>query len=60
MVNQETIAGAKNDETILWCVKGLVATSEQQGHGFQKKNLIFHLKANWRNSVHLRYLGQSI
>lgn len=46
MVNQETIAGEKKDENILWCIKGLVATSELQGHDFQKKSLIFNLKAN--------------
>lgn len=30
--------GQKNDENILWCIKGLVATSELQGHDFQKKS----------------------
>lgn len=30
MVNQETIAEEKNDGDTLWCIKGLVATSELQ------------------------------
>lgn len=38
--------GKKKDENIFWCIKGLVAISELQGHDFEKKSLIFNLMAN--------------
>lgn len=35
MVDQETIAGGKSDGNTLWCIKGLVAPLELQGHNFK-------------------------
>lgn len=34
----DSCGGEKNGGSTLWCIKGLVATSELQGHDFKKNS----------------------